>query len=735
MPHGSSGSRGWRAYSKRHLGPKVADVTIEDCAIENNGQRSSDPNMLTIWGGGVMLDTAPGRSQSIARSIVRNNKAAEYGGGIHMFFEGSSSDGVPVTVESCVIADNVSRTFGGGISARYGVAPKLLNCTIAGNDASNGGGLWSYAAHLTVENSVVWGNAASTLGPQISTASDTTVRFSDIEGGRAGIFVEPGFNLDWQLSNIVVDPAFVNAPNGDYHLSGGASPSPCIDAADSRLAVGLLDVERHPRIVNCTADMGAFEYAPVPDCPGPDACPCSANIRVDSNNDGVINAADDLVANVSPGVVIYVNDDDDNFNGVPDLEESPVDGENDLAEVRLCADCYPLNPATAWWSISWTGNPSLAVWLAPDKSLPAPPLGSLVNGAQQACPPPPSAWVEALSASAAATVADSATNGLDITFRVSDNGLGAQANDTVTASAESTIQINLRTVMFVENGALLNAPPNPTGGSKLTQAQVGNIALNFVNRFGGTALYRAGFRIRYSLDHRIIKLQSACMNIGLEGAMCGDLHTTLNNPRLVYGWWLGHEVVGEGGGTAAALTGPCPNPPPATCCDGDQSHGGCPGANLCCDGFDAHLCTYNVYHIGFFLADAAAPISYNRSIAAVTRVGSDPEFDWTSIFDGAMDDLWGNPDRIDQDRYLLHEFVCHWLAADLSFDHTPIPPECDPGPCELKTLCPHVDLCSKGVYNKTCRDAHYPNDDIDLSVNFSIITRAAERLAVCGGSP
>ena len=67
------------------------------------------------------------------------------------------------------------------------------------------------------------------------------------------------------------------------HRDGsGASPSPCIDTGDSRLAVGLLDVERHPRIADCKVDMGAYEYAVAPpECPGPGLCPCidEADIR------------------------------------------------------------------------------------------------------------------------------------------------------------------------------------------------------------------------------------------------------------------------------------------------------------------------------------------------------------------------------------------------------------------------------------------------------------------------
>jgi hypothetical protein len=120
----------------------------------------------------------------------------------------------------------------------------------------------------------------------------------------------------------------------------------------------------------CADAVNGFQYP----FSGPVICPCTANIRMDSDNDGDIDYQDELVENVSPGAIIYVNDDDDNFDGVRDLNELPVTDENDLAEIQLPQDCYPVNPATAWWSISWTpNNPSIAVWLAPDKSLPAPP--------------------------------------------------------------------------------------------------------------------------------------------------------------------------------------------------------------------------------------------------------------------------------------------------------------------------------------------------------------------------
>ena len=169
--------------------------------------------------------------------------------------------------------------------------------------------------------------------------------------------------------------------------------------------------------------MGAFEYAAAPlECPGPGFCPCidEADIRADLNGDGCIDPADNALEDTT---VLYfvVNSDDDNGNGLEDyLDDGAVANEDDLVEIRLSARCPPLDPATSWWSISWTEpdppNPVLKVWPTPDKSDGHGGAGTpLPNGIPiVSWPPPGSVWLEALHT----------FDELDITLTITDNTFG-----------------------------------------------------------------------------------------------------------------------------------------------------------------------------------------------------------------------------------------------------------------------------------------------------------------------
>ena len=58
-------------------------------------------------------------------------------------------------------------------------------------------------------------------------------------------------------NNVVADPRFVNAANGDFHLAAG---SPCIDAGVNSYVAGATDLDGNARIVNGKVDIGCYEY-------------------------------------------------------------------------------------------------------------------------------------------------------------------------------------------------------------------------------------------------------------------------------------------------------------------------------------------------------------------------------------------------------------------------------------------------------------------------------------------
>jgi hypothetical protein len=62
------------------------------------------------------------------------------------------------------------------------------------------------------------------------------VSYSDVQGGEADVSIEANARLDWESGNLDVDPLFVDAVGGDFHLTG---ISPCIDTGDPASAFSL----------------------------------------------------------------------------------------------------------------------------------------------------------------------------------------------------------------------------------------------------------------------------------------------------------------------------------------------------------------------------------------------------------------------------------------------------------------------------------------------------------------
>jgi hypothetical protein len=182
-------------------------------------------------GGGLKLESGA----RIQDSIVYQNSAgpcgsrsaafASSGGGIH------AASGV--TLERCLILENRAEIGtdpndpGGCIFAPAGGAlsgsgAHLRRCTIVGNEAANCarvGGIFGPATLLECilrDNQHLPGEYASR----------TSFRFSDVEGGAAG------------LGSFDADPRFVDPGAHDYRLAAG---SPCIDAGDPAGAVDADD--------------------------------------------------------------------------------------------------------------------------------------------------------------------------------------------------------------------------------------------------------------------------------------------------------------------------------------------------------------------------------------------------------------------------------------------------------------------------------------------------------------
>ena len=249
-----------------------------------------DSNSASSYGGGIACwnYSAP----TISNNIIRENSAGLGGGGISCY--GTPSVPVPTTHPTIInntitgnstgqadgggiecnyyaspaiinnlVAGNVASRGGGGICADFFCSPTITNNTISGNSASNGGGIRSYSASSpTMVNNILWDNTAPVgkdgyLGgdPNYSTL---TIRYCDVEGGQASIYVNTGSTLHWEEGNIDADPLFGNPYSGlAYDLQPG---SPCLNAGTSTGAPSTDILGRpRPNPPGSNPDMGAYE--------------------------------------------------------------------------------------------------------------------------------------------------------------------------------------------------------------------------------------------------------------------------------------------------------------------------------------------------------------------------------------------------------------------------------------------------------------------------------------------
>ena len=171
--------------------------------------------------------------------MIYENFAGTYGGGI------AGDYGQSVVIENNLIHSNEAE-LGGGIGLNNRCSPmEIRNNTVVNNTASVGGGaLWCLDSQLgsevVVQNSILWGNSAP-VGKELYLAHQydpavMTISYSDVEGGLASSFLEPGCTLNWGSGMIDLDPLFVAGPSGAFYLSqilaGQGADSPCVDSGE-----------------------------------------------------------------------------------------------------------------------------------------------------------------------------------------------------------------------------------------------------------------------------------------------------------------------------------------------------------------------------------------------------------------------------------------------------------------------------------------------------------------------
>ena len=294
-----------------------ATILIKDCSILGNSVRTGTDSAaftLNVRGGGVEQSTG---SLEIQQCLIRGNVAqtgvggaggGSYGPSGHAFGGGIYFGGGSLRVTDSTLADNSAiggratrgtgqrpgSGFGGGIYSTGSVS--LLNCTLAGNQASSGQGSTDFVTgggyggglhqsgglaelvHVTLAGNGAFGSTPTAprdgggiwTAPGMTRLANTLLANSPVGSNTFGVLIDGGGNLSSDGSCNFTAPGSLNntdpilGPLADY---GGPTPTMALLAGSPAIDVGLpancvaTDQRGVARPFGAACDIGAFESA------------------------------------------------------------------------------------------------------------------------------------------------------------------------------------------------------------------------------------------------------------------------------------------------------------------------------------------------------------------------------------------------------------------------------------------------------------------------------------------
>lgn len=219
-------------------------TTIANCRIIDN---------QAGMGGGICLQFS--MNPTITHCTISDNSCNDSvdpnrgnGGGLLLL------DCNDVTIDNCLIVDNQANQVGGGLTCVNAGGLELNFCTVAGNqtpEVAAGLGLMD-CREVEIRNSIFWGNSNDAICSWNS--DELSIDYCDLESD----ILDPNYVHD----SINMDPCFLDADNGDYHLQ---KFSPCINRGDPGYVyvAGAVDIDSEIRRDFGYVDIGADEAAEV----------------------------------------------------------------------------------------------------------------------------------------------------------------------------------------------------------------------------------------------------------------------------------------------------------------------------------------------------------------------------------------------------------------------------------------------------------------------------------------
>ena len=271
----------------------VEKLTVKNCIVKNNVSTGAGAGIFAEFENTINFPNYLG--ELIVENCRFSNNWAAFATSVYAVSRNNNQN---VDISNCLFDNNYAGQGSGTggltssamwlrnldtntqITAATTIIANVTNCTFAHN-IDNGSGVTANnrsvvsiskresanTARLNLRNSIFYSNSdgGASMIPRItkpiSSSTGGVVPSQDIDLDNNIAEQSWGILPSTSTNNIVGNPLFTDAPNGDFTLQTG---SPAIDTGDNTYVVGTTDLLTNQRIFNTTVDMGAYEFGSSP---------------------------------------------------------------------------------------------------------------------------------------------------------------------------------------------------------------------------------------------------------------------------------------------------------------------------------------------------------------------------------------------------------------------------------------------------------------------------------------